>query len=83
MVTQVLSYFHRSVYTICFVAAAFWPLVYGRDFISRNKILIATWSLACLSMSGFTLLPVIKIENISVMWVLCFPESANSLCLSR
>ncbi|CAL8580963.1 Glycosyl phosphatidyl inositol anchor synthesis [Xanthoria parietina] len=63
----VLSYFHRSVYTICFVAAAFWPLVYGRDFISRNKILIATWSLACLSMSGFTLLPVIKIENISVI----------------
>ncbi|KAI4278919.1 MAG: hypothetical protein L6R38_005134 [Xanthoria sp. 2 TBL-2021] len=63
----VLSYFHRSVYTICFVAAAFWPLIYGRDFISRNNILIATWSTACVSMSGFTLLPVIKIENITVI----------------
>ncbi|KAL8854985.1 MAG: hypothetical protein Q9221_000181 [Calogaya cf. arnoldii] len=63
----VLSYFHRSVYTVCFVAAAFWPIIYGRDFISRNKILIATWSVACVSMSGFTLLPVIKIENISVI----------------
>lgn len=67
MAIQVLSYFHRSVYTICFVAAAFWPLIYGRDFISRNNILIATWSVACVSMSGFTLLPVIKIENITVM----------------
>ena len=64
---QVLSYFHRSVYTICFIAAAFWPLIYDRDFISRNTVLISTWTAACLSMSGFTLLPVIKIENISVM----------------
>ncbi|KAL8919268.1 MAG: hypothetical protein Q9172_005052 [Xanthocarpia lactea] len=63
----VLSYFHRSVYTICFVAAAFWPLVYGRDFISHNRTLIATWLVACLSMSAFTLLPVIKIENIDII----------------
>ncbi|KAL8656440.1 MAG: hypothetical protein Q9210_000233 [Variospora velana] len=30
----VLSYFHRSVYTVCFIAAAFWPTIYGSDFIS-------------------------------------------------
>lgn len=83
MAIQVLSYFHRSVYTICFVAAAFWPLIYGRDFISRNNILIATWSVACVSMSGFTLLPVIKIENITVMWVVFLSESASSRCLFR
>ncbi|KAL8809872.1 MAG: hypothetical protein Q9200_003055, partial [Gallowayella weberi] len=65
----VLSYFHRSVYTICFIAAAFWPLIYGRDFISRNTLLIATWIVACVSMSGFTLLPVIKIENINVILI--------------
>lgn len=64
---QVLSYFHRSVYTICFIAAAFWPAIYGRDFISRNRLLIATWFVACQSMSVFTLLPVVKIENINIM----------------
>ncbi|KAL8732040.1 MAG: hypothetical protein Q9166_002992 [cf. Caloplaca sp. 2 TL-2023] len=65
----VLSYFHRSVYTLCFIAAAFWPLIYGRDFISHNTLLIATWFVACVSMSGFTLLPVIKFENINVILV--------------
>lgn len=67
MAAQVLSYFHRSLYTVCFIAAAFWPAIYGSDFISRNKILIATWLVACQSMSLFTLLPVIKTENINVM----------------
>lgn len=64
---QVLSYFHRSVYTVCFIAAAFWPAIYGSGFIMHNKILIMTWFVACQSMSVFTLLPVIKIENINVM----------------
>ncbi|KAL8903285.1 MAG: hypothetical protein Q9207_004027 [Kuettlingeria erythrocarpa] len=63
----VLSYFRRSVYTVCFVAAAYWPAFYGRDFISRNQILTATWFVACQSMSLFTLLPVVKIENTSVI----------------
>lgn len=63
----VLSYFHRSVYTASFIAAAFWPAMYGGSFISRNKILIATWFVACQSMSIFTLLPVVKTENISVI----------------
>ncbi|KAI4094661.1 MAG: hypothetical protein LQ344_002132 [Seirophora lacunosa] len=63
----VLSYSHRSVYTVCFIAAAFWPTVYGRDFICHNKILVATWFVACQSMSLFTLLPVVKVENINVI----------------
>ncbi|KAL9598605.1 MAG: hypothetical protein Q9179_003858 [Wetmoreana sp. 5 TL-2023] len=65
----VFSYFHRSVYTVCFVAAAFWPMLYGRDFVTRNKLLIATWFVACQSMSVFTLLPVVKIEDINVILV--------------
>ncbi|KAI4101460.1 MAG: hypothetical protein L6R37_004935 [Teloschistes peruensis] len=65
----VLSYFHRSVYTICFIAAAFWPTIYGREFISCNKLLIATWFVACQSMSVFTLLPVVKTENINVILI--------------
>ncbi|KAL9584684.1 MAG: hypothetical protein Q9212_001967 [Teloschistes hypoglaucus] len=65
----VLSYFHRSVYTICFIAAAFWPTIYGREFVSCNKLLIATWFVACQSMSVFTLLPVVKTENINVILI--------------
>ncbi|KAL8693040.1 MAG: hypothetical protein Q9218_002056 [Villophora microphyllina] len=63
----VLSYFHRSVYTVCFIAAAFWPTIYGRQFTSQNILLIATWSVACQLMSVFTILPVVKIENINVI----------------
>ncbi len=55
------------MYTICFVAAAFWPMIYGREFIMHNKGLIATWAVACQSMSVFTLLPALKVENINVM----------------
>ncbi|KAL8987170.1 MAG: hypothetical protein Q9177_003595, partial [Variospora cf. flavescens] len=65
----VLSYFHRSVYTVCFIAAAFWPTIYGSDFISCNKVLVATWFVACQSMSLFTLLPVVKVENINVILI--------------
>lgn len=67
MTSKVLSYFCRTVYTICFAAAAFWPMFYGRDFIMHRRILVATWIAACLSMSIFTLLPAIKVENIHVM----------------
>ena len=64
---QVISYFHREVYTICFIAASLWPAAYGQDFLMRNKILIATWVAACLSMSVFTLLSAIKTESITLM----------------
>lgn len=66
---QVLSYFHRIIYTICFVAASSWPAFYGQEFIKKNKLLILSWLVACLSMSIFTLLPVIKVENTFQMWV--------------
>ncbi|KAL9076581.1 MAG: hypothetical protein Q9161_000913 [Pseudevernia consocians] len=63
----VTSYFHRTVYTVCFMGAAFWPIFYGRDFVMHNKILVGTWAVACSSMSIFTLLPAIKIENINMI----------------
>ncbi|KAL9103172.1 MAG: hypothetical protein Q9163_001777 [Psora crenata] len=37
--------------------------MYGRDYIKKDKVLVATWSVACTSMSIFTLLPAIKVEN--------------------
>ena len=64
---KVLSYFHRIVYTICFLAAQFWPMMYGRDFVKKDKIMVTTWATACGAMSIFTLLPAIKVENAGVM----------------
>ncbi|KAI9774780.1 MAG: Glycosyl phosphatidyl inositol anchor synthesis [Candelina submexicana] len=49
--------------------AAFWPASYGRVFLSQNRILIATWSLACVLMSTFTMLPVVKVENSNTILV--------------
>ncbi|KAL8941845.1 MAG: hypothetical protein Q9211_001653 [Gyalolechia sp. 1 TL-2023] len=63
----VLSYFYRSVYTVSFIAAAYWPVIYGGAFIIHNKVLIATWFVACQSMSIFTLLPVVKTENVNII----------------
>ncbi|KAL1962009.1 hypothetical protein VTN77DRAFT_653 [Rasamsonia byssochlamydoides] len=63
----VQSYFYREIFTICFIIAAFWPLFYGTDFVSQNRLLSATWAVGCGLMSIFTLLPVVKVENISII----------------
>ncbi|MCJ1264177.1 Glycosyl phosphatidyl inositol anchor synthesis [Lobaria immixta] len=65
----VLSYFYRTVYTFCYIVAASWPAFYGRSFLNRNKLLTATWIVTCFSMSVFTLLPVIKVENTSTILI--------------
>lgn len=63
----VQSYFHREIYTVCYVAAVFWPLLYGISFVRQNALLCLTWALSCLAMSGFTLLPAIKVESIQLI----------------
>lgn len=59
----VQSYFHRVIFTVCYIIGAFWPMVYGFDFISANLSIVLPWTAGCLTLSTFTLLPVIKIEN--------------------
>ncbi|KAB8349775.1 hypothetical protein FH972_023789 [Carpinus fangiana] len=61
------SYFHREIYTICYLAAVAWPAFYGKDFYRQNKILCITWAICCASMSSFTLLPANKVENIGMV----------------
>ncbi|EEH04529.1 phosphoethanolamine transferase class N [Histoplasma capsulatum G186AR] len=61
----VQSYFHREIYTFCFILAAIWPLSYGISFLSRNKLVVATWSIGCGFMSIFTLLPANKVEDVT------------------
>lgn len=38
-------------------------MFYGTDFLQQNKILVGSWSVGCLVLSTFTLLPVVKVEN--------------------
>ncbi|MCJ1314085.1 Glycosyl phosphatidyl inositol anchor synthesis [Agyrium rufum] len=59
----VLSYFRREVYTVCYLAAAIWPLSQGGHFIGKNRFLLVTWAASCVLLSTFTLLPVIKSES--------------------
>jgi GPI ethanolamine phosphate transferase 1 len=66
---QVQSYFHREIFTVCFIIAAFWPLFYGKEFISRHIALTSAWAIGCSLMSIFTLLPVIKVEDTTTMYV--------------
>lgn len=66
-IRQVQSYFNREILTVCFILGAFWPLVYGTKFIGKHAALSASWVVGCLLMSTFTLLPVIKTEDINTI----------------
>ncbi|RMZ92553.1 hypothetical protein DV736_g230, partial [Chaetothyriales sp. CBS 134916] len=57
------SYFHRIIFTVCYGLAAFWPNLYGSDFIKNNSSNALAWAAGCLTLSTFTLLPVVKVEN--------------------
>ncbi|MCJ1390021.1 Glycosyl phosphatidyl inositol anchor synthesis [Xylographa bjoerkii] len=65
----VLSYSQRWVFTICFVAAIFWPFFYGERFIKENGSLVIIWDVTCVLMNLFTLLPVLKVEDSNQMYV--------------
>ncbi|OKL62507.1 GPI ethanolamine phosphate transferase 1 [Talaromyces atroroseus] len=65
----VQSYFHREIFTVCFILAAFWPLFYGTGFISRHLSLISAWAIGCALMSTFTLLPVVMVENTTTITI--------------
>ncbi|KAJ5675699.1 GPI ethanolamine phosphate transferase 1 [Penicillium macrosclerotiorum] len=63
----VQSYFHREIFTIGFALGAIWPLVYGFSFIRSHVFLTVAWALGCSLMGIFTLLPVVKVENIDTI----------------
>lgn len=64
---QVQSYYHREVYTVCYLLATVWPLFYGQAFVEKNSILCGTWACACVAMSIFTLLPAMKVEDANLV----------------
>ncbi|KAK5708710.1 Glycosyl phosphatidyl inositol anchor synthesis [Elasticomyces elasticus] len=66
---MVQSYYHREIYTICYLLVTAWPAFYGMGFLRKNIILCATWALGCVSMSIFTLLPAIKTESTTMILI--------------
>ncbi|KAI9847043.1 MAG: Glycosyl phosphatidyl inositol anchor synthesis [Thelocarpon superellum] len=64
---MVQGYHQRQVFSVCFVLAAFWPALHGRDFIVQNRSLMLTWGGCCFLMSTFTLLPVVKVEDVTLI----------------
>ena len=66
---MVQSYYHREIYSICYLAGTTWPLFYGMDFLRSNWILCGTWALGCTAMSIFTLVPAIKVEDSNLILV--------------
>ena len=64
---MVQSYYHRQIYTVCYLLATAWPLYYGTAFVSKNWMLCGTWALSCAAMSIFTLLPANKVEDSSLI----------------
>ncbi|KAI5251774.1 putative phosphatidylinositolglycan class N [Aureobasidium subglaciale] len=64
---MVQSYYRREMYTLCYLLAIVWPASYGLEFVRQNWIISATWALACVSMSIFTVLPANKVEDVNLI----------------
>ncbi|KAI1461452.1 GPI ethanolamine phosphate transferase 1 [Annulohypoxylon moriforme] len=62
-----LGYIHREIFTVLFVIGALYPLTMGVSFLRKHAAVSATWFIASLLMSVFTLLPANKIENIPLI----------------
>ncbi|ODQ68612.1 GPI ethanolamine phosphate transferase 1 [Nadsonia fulvescens var. elongata DSM 6958] len=59
----VVGYFHREIFSLCFVIFSIFPWIYNLNVAKRNVKLCLFWGTLCLGMSSYTLLPVIKIES--------------------
>ncbi|CAK7269396.1 Glycosyl phosphatidyl inositol anchor synthesis [Sporothrix epigloea] len=62
-----LGYIYREIFTALFILGAFWPAVHGILFLRNHFYLAALWFVSCLSMSTFTLLPAMKVENVGLI----------------
>ncbi|KAF3921270.1 hypothetical protein ABW21_db0206587 [Orbilia brochopaga] len=60
----VYGYFQRVTFTVCFLLGTTWPWLYGTQFVNRNRRTVVSWTASCLTMSIFTILPVIKVESL-------------------
>lgn len=68
-IDQVQSYYHREIYTLAYMLAIYWPVLYGFEFFRSNWVICLRWALLCAAMGIFTLLPAMKTEDINLMYV--------------
>ncbi|PFH55192.1 hypothetical protein XA68_10465 [Ophiocordyceps unilateralis] len=59
-----LGYIYREVLTGVFMLLAAWPVSYGTSFLQSHLGSSIIWAALCLTMSIFTLLPAMKVENL-------------------
>ncbi|RDA91945.1 hypothetical protein CP533_6805 [Ophiocordyceps camponoti-saundersi (nom. inval.)] len=62
-----LGYIHREVLTGVFALLAAWPASYGSSFLRLHTRSSLIWAASCLTMSAFTLLPAMKVENLPLI----------------
>lgn len=63
----VAGYFHREIFSVIFVLISIWPLLQNSKVSKENKLTVAAWFICCWAMSVFTLLPVVKVEDVMLM----------------
>ncbi len=89
----VLSFFYRQVWSLILILASIWP--YFTDLKKTESVLCALWTLVCISLSIFPLLPVVgRSANYNfvilaglVMFLtsvvfMCIPTIRYTLCFS-
>lgn len=62
--SMVAGYFHREIFSIVFGVATMWPWMQNARVAWANLTLSAAWAVTCLTMSVFTMLPVVKDESL-------------------
>ncbi|KAF0412018.1 PigN-domain-containing protein [Gigaspora margarita] len=63
----VYSYFERNILSVCFVLAALCPWFISSKIWTGNSLWFFAWTISCLFTSIFTLLPVEKGEDITLV----------------
>ncbi|RIB11379.1 putative GPI-anchor [Gigaspora rosea] len=83
----VYSYFERNILSICFVLAALCPWFISSKIRTGNSLWFFAWTISCLFTSIFTLLPVEKGEDITLVYecyyllLIIFKHSFNNIYL--
>jgi GPI ethanolamine phosphate transferase 1 len=53
--------------SVFYLLGAFFPALYGAEFLTKNKSIVSLWAAGCVVLSTFTLLPVVKVESLTMI----------------
>lgn len=76
----VLAFFYRELFSICFIALAVWLLIFDYNL---SLILKSSWTVACLFMAIFPLIPPSTAEITWFVFLSGIVSGILGLCLSR